>query len=246
MRKFFVLAMVVVLAACGGDDGDTIVSGSEDAQARDSIAAQDVRLVSVESEIVDIQSKADGVEVELANHESRVSDLESDLGVLNDASAPIIKDDSGVVLGRVLSMGLGLPADHFDSVAVPSGITSKGFIFYIRLGLEQVVQGPYITFESTDCTGQAFIRESALSQDNPAYSQGGVLNAFSTEGRYMFHYFLPNPTSEPILAASNLNPVTEACGLNSPANNEIAYKVYPNDPVVTGFPSSIVLPVKIE
>lgn len=133
---------------------------------------------------------------------------------------PIARDANGEVLGAVMG---------FDALTV-TVLSPQGYFTRIDRMTGSHLDRPPIYFESTDCSGQGYIR------DANAYLLGSVYITSSNQ----FSYTPAAESSVDIMAAS-----TRANILCTPLVNVTrytSYKAYANDPAVTGISNTLPRP----
>lgn len=133
------------------------------------------------------------------------------------ARAILLKDASGIEIGRVIGMG---------SVSWPYVLTSQGYRALFRLGTGMIYAEAPLYYESVDCTGQAYTGGRSPGtvflptlDDSAAYASGAI-------------YYSPNDAQA---VTVNVNSrLIDVMNCVPEVSTREVYPAYSNDPAITG------------
>jgi hypothetical protein len=132
-------------------------------------------------------------------------------------SVVLLKDANGVKIGRVIGM---------ETVSWPYVLTDQGYRTLFRVGTGMIYNEAPVFYESTDCTGDAYVGKRSPGtvflptlQDSLAYTIGVLL-------------YSPNDAQGIIIITNSTLDYDLNC--ISYISEREAYPAYPNDPNITG------------
>jgi len=133
------------------------------------------------------------------------------------ASVALLKDANGETVGRVIGM---------EYIHRPYVLTDQGYRTLFRVGTVMIYNAAFVFFESTDCTGDAYVGKRSPGtvflptlQDSLAYTIGAL-------------FYSPNDAQAVIIDTNST--LDENLNCISYISNREGYPAYLNDPNITG------------
>lgn len=234
MRSLLMPAFLL-LVACGGDDGDTIVQGSKDDQARSQIEeisgqiqTNSQTLIQAQSEISNNAEKIGSLESDISALSADISDNADAINILNQSSAIMIYDSTDLPIGRLLQLQ---NSDISSAGAAGIGVTTKGHLFQIDFFSSPRYWSSYdMYFESPDCTGTHLLLSTSIS--SPMRNLGAVFYDNYRPDKSLLYL----PKKQAIRQNTPVNSYQKAdediC--RGVAQVHDVFEVYFNDPEITG------------
>ncbi|MCK0154904.1 hypothetical protein MWU49_14405 [Alcanivorax sp. S6407] len=226
----------LLLAACGGDDGDTIVQGSKDDQARSLIEDLSVEVQSNSQDIIQIQADSSANAANIDSLESDISALSADIAdnsdaisLLNQSSAIQIYDSSDQAIGRLVQIFTDT-LSLFNSSHEGMGLTSTGYLFKVDFYGSLSWQSIGTYFESPDCTGTHLVFDPAIN--SAALNLGTIFYDSYQPDKQLLYIPRRQSIRQNVQIYSYKNPSTGAC-ISSTAQQDVV-EAYINDPDITG------------
>ena len=138
------------------------------------------------------------------------------------ASVVLLKDANGVEIGRVIGMG---------TVSWPYVLTDQGYRTLFRVGTGMIYNDAPVFYESTDCTGDAYVGKRSPGtvfmptlQDSLAYTMGALL-------------YSPNDAQSIIVNTNSTLDYDLNC-MPYVSEREL-FPAYQNDPIITGIQNNV-------
>lgn len=242
-RNIFAVLIIFFVAGC---DGDTVVKGSKDEEARGlisqleenfSVLSSDVSALDISIDAV--EQDVSGIDLDVGNLQNRVADLEASMDEVQSLGEVEVFDSNSQRLGRLLMLDATFPLRITDSSFRGLGVTSKGYVFLFDVSESLRVDKEIVVyFESPDCIGNGYVQRPSGS--NISYVQGAVFVSGKAPDLGYFYYD-PVTSFQSRTAASHLS--DGVCYSGVETFNMVP--VFPNDPAVTGFPDTVTAPVRL-
>lgn len=231
------LPIFILLTACGGDDGDTIVQGSKDDQARSDISDLSDKIIEHSQYLTEAQSNISANQGSINSLEDDISSLSADIkdnsdaiSVLNQSSPILIYDSSDLAIGRLVQLftdTLSLASSESGGI----GITSTGYLFEIDFfSSPNYWQAQSTYYETPDCTGNPLVISPSIS--SAMRNLGGVFYDTYLPDKRLVYIPRKQALRQDVQILSYKAPNTGNC-TSTPMQRDV-FELYINDPEVTG------------